>query len=223
MSRKSPKPARSRPTRQQIAAAATREEILKAARRLFGERGYSQTAISDIAEEAGVSVPTIYASVGQKQAIVIALIGFVDQSIGGAEARQKILTEEDPMVLLRTGARVMRSLDENFGDILRTLRSAAESEPAVAEARLRARGFHKGASQRIAERLETLGALRTGVSRDAAAGLIWLLTDSESFDRLKREMGWTYDQAETWLVEALAQAVLAPIRSTGSRARGGSR
>ena len=208
MSSAPPKHRKSRPNRQQIAAAATREEILKAARRLFGERGYAKTAITDIADEAGVSVPTIYASVGQKQAIVLALIGFVDQSIGGGEAREALLSEDDPMQLLRTAARVMRNLLENFGDILYALRSAAESEPAVAEARLRGRGFHRMASERIAGRLEELGALRSGLSRQTAAGLVWLLTDSESFDRLKREMGWTYDEAEVWLVDALARAVL---------------
>lgn len=205
MSRRSPQ---ARPTRQQIAAAATREEILKAARKLFDERGYTQTAITDIAEEAGVSVPTIYASVGPKQAIVTALLGFVDQSIGGAEARAMLLVEDDPMKLLRTAARVMRSLQEDFGDILHALRSAAESEPAIAEARLRGRGYHKMASERIAERLMALGVLRPGLSSQTAAGLVWLLTDSESFDRLKREMGWTYDQAEAWLVDALARAIL---------------
>ena len=60
--------AMSRPSRQKIAAAATRREILGAAERLFAEQGYAQTSIVDIAAAAGVSVPTIYASVGQKKA-----------------------------------------------------------------------------------------------------------------------------------------------------------
>ena len=213
--------AKRRPTRQQVSAAATREEILKAARRLFGERGFVRTSIADIAEEAGVSVPTIYASIGSKQDLVLALIGFVDQAIGARAARESLTSQADPIDLLRTAARVMRNLQERFGDILNALRSAAESEPAVAEARGRGRGYHKQSSQRIAERLEQLGVLRPGVSREAAAGLVWLLTDSEAFERLHREFGWTYDEAEERLVEALKRAVLAePARGT---VRAGSR
>src|SRR5438067_10928052 len=92
-----------KPNRQQVSAAATRQEILVAARRLFGSRGYAPVSIAEIAEEAGVSIPTIYASVGPKQAIVTALVGLVDFQVGGVQARARHDTETDPAELIPIG------------------------------------------------------------------------------------------------------------------------
>jgi len=203
-----PTPGRARPTRQQIAAAATRQEILAAARRLFGERGYVQTSIADIAEAAGVSIPTIYASVGQKQAVVLALIGFIDNRLGSNEARDSLLSMNDPVELLHAGLRVNRRLLEGYGDILAALRSAAEQEPAVAEARARGRGFHELGSRRAAQRLAELGALKEGLDVETAAGIIWVLTDWETIEKLRRDLKWDLDQAEAHLHEAVQRAVL---------------
>src|SRR5260370_38826910 len=92
--------ARKRPNRRQVSAAATRQEILLAARRLFAQHGFARTSVADIAEEAGVSIPTIYASVGQKQAIVIALAGFIEVGIGAAETRTLVTNGTDPVEMI---------------------------------------------------------------------------------------------------------------------------
>jgi len=47
----------------------TRERIFKAARRLFGKKGYEKTGMDDIAEAAGVSVGTCYHHFGSKYRI----------------------------------------------------------------------------------------------------------------------------------------------------------
>src|SRR5208282_534520 len=62
-----------RPNRREVAAAETRREILRAARRLFAAHGYAGTSLQQIAEESGVAVQTIYSSVGSKAALVLAL------------------------------------------------------------------------------------------------------------------------------------------------------
>lgn len=59
-------------TRQDRRKAATRAKILAAAERLFGERGYAQTSIEDIAELADVAVRTIYMHFPTKAAIMLA-------------------------------------------------------------------------------------------------------------------------------------------------------
>src|SRR5690349_8634889 len=97
-----------RPTRHQIAAAATRREILLAARRLFAERGYAATSLADIADEAGVSVPTIYASVGPKKAVVMALADLIGEQAGAPETGAPIPAEGDPARLLAFAAGLNR-------------------------------------------------------------------------------------------------------------------
>ena len=60
----------------------TRDEILRAARRLFAERGYARTSVRDIAKAAGVSAQTVYDSVGSKQEVVARLNDLIDAEAG---------------------------------------------------------------------------------------------------------------------------------------------
>ena len=63
-------PVKSRSTYRQAQAAATRERIAEAARRLFGVAGYGSTSIEAIAAEAGVAVRTVYSAFGTKREIL---------------------------------------------------------------------------------------------------------------------------------------------------------
>lgn len=198
----------SRPSRQQIAAAATRREILAAAERLFAGRGYAQTSIADLADEAGVSVPTIYASVGTKKALVLALIEFVGDVAGVAEARRALSEATNPASILRIASGVNRRLLEERGPVVRAIRSAATVEPDVASAYDHAQELHREGAARIARRLEGLGALRSDVRLDEAAAAIELLTSVEAYERLV-DLGWSLSRAETWAATALARLLLA--------------
>jgi AcrR family transcriptional regulator len=75
--------------RRERMAQQTRGDILRAARRLFAERGYVATSINDIAEEAGVAIQTIYARLGSKGGMLLALIDLIDE-----EARVGPLAED---------------------------------------------------------------------------------------------------------------------------------
>ncbi|WP_280336116.1 TetR/AcrR family transcriptional regulator [Nocardia wallacei] len=55
-------------------ARATRERILDAAARLFGERGISATSTNRIASEAGVSIVTVYRYFADRSVIVDAML-----------------------------------------------------------------------------------------------------------------------------------------------------
>ena len=202
------RPGDRRPSRREIAAEATRQEILAAARRLFVERGYLQTSMADIAAEAGVAIPTIYASVGPKPALVQALAVGIEFGAEVPEARARAARETDPVALLRLGPRVSRLLAEDFGDIIAALYEAAAVEPEIAGPVEAGRQMHATGSRLIAERLGVLGALRQGVTADEAAVVIALLSDMATFARLVGEHGWTYDRAEAWVSDSLARILL---------------
>ncbi|MBA2773953.1 MAG: TetR family transcriptional regulator, partial [Nocardioidaceae bacterium] len=55
-------------------AAATRRQVLRAARELFTRQGYADTTVAAVAARARVSVDTIYASVGRKPQLMLAVI-----------------------------------------------------------------------------------------------------------------------------------------------------
>ena len=63
-------------------AAATRRAVLTAARELFTTTGYAGTTVADIARLAGVSVDTVYTSVGRKPELLLAVH---DMALGGGD------------------------------------------------------------------------------------------------------------------------------------------
>src|SRR5689334_10403689 len=63
-------------------AAGTRRAVLLAARELFTTAGYAGTSVADVARRAGVSVDTVYSSVGRKPELLLAVH---DMALGGGD------------------------------------------------------------------------------------------------------------------------------------------
>ena len=112
----------------------TRRDILSAARRLFAERGYVATSISDIAAEAEVAVQTIYSRLGSKRGMLIALIDLIDEEAAVGQHVQDVLSAKTPLETLTAGVRLTRAFQERCGDIIAALFSAAGAEPELADA-----------------------------------------------------------------------------------------
>ncbi|MDN5789267.1 MAG: TetR/AcrR family transcriptional regulator [Micrococcales bacterium] len=198
-----------RSAHRQRQAEQTRQTILSAARRLFADPGYAATSVSDIAAEAGVSVPTLYASVGTKPELVRSLVEFVNAE-GGVEendARQRRATTGPE--LLRLNMHLVRELNERCGDIMRALRSAAHTVPDLAPVVAAGDAYHREGEFAIARRLHEMGALRAGVTIERAGAIITTLASSETIEQLVVREGWSYDEVESWLVSTLTTLLLA--------------
>jgi AcrR family transcriptional regulator len=76
----------------------TRERILKAAGRLFEERGYYETGIGDIAHAAGMGRASIYYHFPDKEAIARALFDSIAERI--VESAERAVGEEGDLLLL---------------------------------------------------------------------------------------------------------------------------
>ncbi|MBV9533939.1 MAG: helix-turn-helix transcriptional regulator, partial [Solirubrobacterales bacterium] len=95
--------------RRELMAQQTRGDILRAARRLFAEHGYAATSINDIAEQAGVAIQTIYARLGSKRGMLLALIDLIDEEAGVGPLAETVTTATRPLTTLRAGVRLTRS------------------------------------------------------------------------------------------------------------------
>jgi AcrR family transcriptional regulator len=72
-----------------------RTKILQGARRLIARRGFSRLTMRDLAEEARVSVPTVYNLIGGKQQLLAALL---DKMIEGVASVQIALATDASFV-----------------------------------------------------------------------------------------------------------------------------
>ena len=196
----------------------TRARIIDVARRLILAGGYQAMTISALADEAGVSNQTVYNAVGTKPEVVKALY---DVTLAGDDdprpmserpAFQAMAAAPDAASLLRAYAAAGRLLSERVGPLLATLLASAAADDdlrAFAETidgeRLRGNGM-------VVARLVEQFGLPVGWTAERAVDVLWVLTSPDTCDRLVRRRGWSYDEYEAWLGNAMVSA-LAPSSS----------
>lgn len=197
-----------------MAAAETRREILEAARRLFAEHGYASTSVQQIAAESGVAVQTIYSSVGSKAALVLALNDLIDEEADVAELTASLLKETDAPQMIAKAVQLTRLVNERCGDLIRVLLSAEPSEPEAAAVVADGMRRHEQGASRLGQRLAALGALRAGTTPEQAGAAFSMMTSPASWRQLTDGAGWSFDEAEAWLVASLTQLLLEQSRQT---------
>ena len=189
-------------------AAATRQDILAAARRLFAERGYVATSMTAIADEAETAVQTIYDSVGPKRAIMLALVDVQEEEVGVADFVKRLVATQDPREAVGILVEMTRTFMEQTGDVFVALMSAAPIEPDVAAAWEKANRNHRTGAQFVARKLVDLGALRDGVSVERAADVLAGLSWGTTWLQFIQVYGWSFDECEAWLKVTLAELLL---------------
>src|SRR3954470_4196523 len=82
--------------------AATKEAILNAGRRLFGERGFAATTMDDIAEQARVAKGAVYHHFATKEAVFEAVFDQVSRALV-QEIDRAVRTEKDVLAAMVAG------------------------------------------------------------------------------------------------------------------------
>jgi len=195
------------------AAARTRAAILDAARQLFTERGYAATAMTAIAERAGVALDTIYASVGRKPELARLLaetaISGTDQAIP-AEQRdyvRAIQAAPDADTKISIYAAAVAAIAPRLAPVLAIIQQAARDEPELA--RLRAEIAERRAAnmRRFVADLATAAPLRLDPGQ--AADIVWATNSAEMYQLLADQRGWSPQRYERFLADTWRRLLLA--------------
>jgi AcrR family transcriptional regulator len=189
------KPASLRERRAQL----TRDEILRAARRLFAERGYARTNVRDIAAAAGVSAQTVYDSIGSKQELVSRLNDLIDDEAGVAAITRAAAGSDDPREVAATSARVTRSILEHCADILHALVTGAAAEAELAAALTEGQRRHVEGAGWVVGLLRELDALDPALDPDEAADTLAAVSDFRFALVLRDSYDWSLDKIEEWI------------------------
>ena len=195
--------------RRALQAEQTRRDILRAARRRFATQGYAATSLKDVAGDAGVSVQTLYDSIGSKADLVRRLNDLVDAEANVGEIAATIGTEEDPRALAAIPARITRRLLERCDDILRAALTGAQAEAELGAIVDEGGRRHRSGAGAVASRLAALGRLRPQLSVDEAAVTIAAIADYRLAMILIDDHHFDLDRVEDWIADTTARAVLA--------------
>ena len=191
-----------RSQRRRVQAAETRALILEAASRLFGERGWVATGMREVAREAGVSVETVYANFANKgdllmAAIDVAVVGDAEPVPLDRRAEFEALGRGSRSQRTRAAARLVTDIHRRTAGVNFALREAASSDPAL-DRIMRER--EQGRRLNVEEGMTlVVGHPITPEQADA----MWAVLDIGLYRMLTNLRGWTADQYETWVADAI--------------------
>jgi AcrR family transcriptional regulator len=203
------------PTYRQQQAQLTKDRIVEAARRLMKAGGWTPTTIDAIAAEAGVATATVYASFGNKRALLDAMRQAMLRDSRIPELMAEATAARSVTQRLGLWAQLVRKQMETSYDVIAIHRDAARSDPVAAEAY---RAVLDSRAESFAGFIHQLRAdLHPNLDERTAGDLLWAFSNEELWRELVEERGWSADRYEQWLARTLvAQLVRAPATSSGS-------
>jgi AcrR family transcriptional regulator len=195
-------------------AAATRRDILDAAQRLFERQGYAATKMSEIAEEAGVALKTVYAAFDTKSGVLRALWHTLlrgdedDVPVMDRAWYREVLEEPDPERRLRLNARNARAVKTRIAGVLHVIRQAALLDPDTEALWDRIQSDFYENQRAIVQALDAGGALRPGLDVAEAADILWTLNHPDVWQLLVTQRGWTPERWEQWFADTSSRQLL---------------
>jgi AcrR family transcriptional regulator len=194
---------------------ATRQRVLDATRVLLLSRGYSGATIEAIARRAGVSVQTVYNTVGGKAAVLKAVY---DTMLAGDDepvpvmqrpAVQAMRATADPHRFLALYARMGREMYARTAPLLPVmLAESGSGDPEVREFIDTIENERAAGTAMIAALLHERFGLRAGLTVADAADILWTLTAPELSLRLIHRRDWSLDKYEAWSGDTMARVLL---------------
>jgi len=192
-----------------------RSAILDTARRQFLERGYATTTVSSIAQEAGVSVETVYKAFGGKAELVRSIYerGLAGRRQASAYQRSDEMREREanPRNILRYWAGLIAELAPEVSPIRLLMRSAAAGgDPDLANVLKESDDERLQRMRHNARFLAKRGYLRTGVTPTETADVLWTCTSAELYELLVVRRAWSLRRFERFVGDFMIAALLVP-------------
>jgi len=189
------------------AAEDTRQRIIAAAQALFAEAGYPNVSLDDIAARAGVSRQTIYVQFGAKNGVLRAVVEHIEQAQFG-DVQAGLQRTTDPVDSVRSGIGIQITFFSAHADLLRTFYAQAAHDPEVRALWQERTRWRLDALRWLFDLIEREGQLAPGWSAGAAADWIWSLISFQVYDMLVNERGWSPQQLEEQVRQAIDMMLL---------------
>ena len=184
-------------------SADTKAAILDAARSLFSKRGVDTVTIDEIAEKAGVSSPTIYATFKSKAGVIKAIIENTFFGEHYAAVASLLQTTSDPVELLKITARISRVIFDNEKAEIGLMRGTSAFSPELRkiESEFEARRYtlQEGRANLLVQTYKKAATLGINKVRD----MMWMLTGRDIYRMYVIERKWTSDEYEAWLASTM--------------------
>lgn len=194
-------------TSRDASADRTRLKVLEAGKYLFSRKGIDVTTIAQIAERAGVSQATVYATVKSKSGLLHALMHDAIFGPRFQRAQEKLIGVEDPVEQIALTAHIARAIYEGESAALSLLMKASAFSPELRKTQQAFETLRREMQRGRVDALFKCGRAKTGLDEDTAATILWMLTGRDVYYKLVHESGWPPDKFQAWLEQTLVSTL----------------
>jgi AcrR family transcriptional regulator len=186
----------------------TRQRILQAARKLFAKRGFDSVTIDELADEAGVSSPTIFLLYKSKKGLLRALLNEIRFGHRYESLVQTALAFDNPIERLKMAASISRAVFDSGRSEMWLIRGASAFSPDLKELEREGDQLRFERQEETIKLLFKAKLLAKGLDIARARDILWTLTSWEIYRMLVIERGWTSDHYEKWLANVLVNTLV---------------
>lgn len=188
--------------------ARTRARILRAALELLP--GAASIPVDTIAEQAGVSVQTLYSHFGSKRGLLLAVIDSVQQDAGLYAEFELVWRSPDGETALRRMIEATVGIWHRAWDVVEFAERARRSDPEIQRYLRDIDGYRRSNLLSIAERLAIEGRLRPGLDATSTADAAFAMSLPAVYEELVRVRAWPLDRATSVVVESVVATLIDP-------------
>ena len=185
----------------------TRARILATARALFSERGVDKTPIDVIAEQAGVASSTVYALFRSKGGILKAIIRSTFFGPNYARIAERTKETDDPVELLRITASISRVIFDTEKEEIGLMRGIAAFSPELKEVETEFERIRFDLQEERSRLLVKTFPLARKLGLPKVRDIMWMYTGRDIYRMFVLERGWSSNEYEEWLAQALIEAL----------------
>ena len=192
----------------------TRKRVIEAATRLFVQQGYATTTMRAIADEAGVSVPTVELLFGTKAQLLHVVI---DVAVAGDDEPVPVLSRawaadaqsaRDLAGFLSVVAKVLSAAQARSAGLVLAAYEAAASDPDIQLLIMDRESQRERTATWIVDGIVERAGLRPGLDRARATDTLWMLMDPVIFHRLTRHRDWSSDRYASWFADSVTRLLV---------------
>ena len=190
----------------------SRQAVVEVARKRFLADGYVATTIAAIANDADVSVETIYKTFAGKPGLVRAIRAHALAGTGPVHAEDRsdelVATQTDARAIIRGWGQLTAEVAPLVAPIHLLVRDAAVTEPAMAVLLSELDDTRLERMTDNARRFAAAGHLRPGLAVETAAEILWTYSAPELYELLVLRLHWPLPSLAEFVTEALTAALL---------------
>lgn len=186
----------------------TKRRILACAKVLFESKGFTGVTIEEIAREAQISAPSIYALFQSKRGLLLHLLDEALPPEQFAALVEEGKKETRPHKRLAITARLARQLYDAEREQFHMLQGAWILDPIFKELETERENRRYERQKETVEALVKEKAFVDDLSVEKIRDILWAFTGRDFYRMFVIERGWSSDDYEKWLAEVLIQSLL---------------